>query len=332
MHAADPRTDSRPRRRWVRATAGVGAILAALAFGAGSASAEIPPVAHWWRPVNTTAAPYTLQGPKWSVLGRTPIPSTPARPMAGDALPTIWGTLGNPTEIFLNNTNVPDQVLAVKDDSARWGAQVRTEPRDGSSGQRWRFQLMGWVGVMDEPVYASREGADRHLLPVYKIINYHENGTHTCLDANGNTGLAGSQVLADLCDPYDFNQLNQLWIAADSRLQAMLLDRNGMTLSSDPVGSNILNGMQLDQFLSDPKITSTWLMSLASLKNSGWDTLGAAVLSAGVENLQGYNSRVEIRNLDWPTAPANSSFKLNNIQTDGKPYCTGLVCLIDFEH
>ena len=75
----------------------ISAGLAALTFGAGAAHAD------------------TLPNGALVQLGQYPIPSTPAAGFSGgDALPTIPGTLGNPTELFMNQGGSSSQVLGVQ--------------------------------------------------------------------------------------------------------------------------------------------------------------------------------------------------------------------------
>ena len=110
-------------------------------------------------------------------------------------LPSTPGALGNPTKLFLDQGTSPNQVLGVKG-----GSSHGTEPESGSSGQTWRFQLVGWIAMLTQtsqilPTFP--QGNPSGLLqkmPVYKIINYHADGTHTCLDGTGGNPTAGTMI------------------------------------------------------------------------------------------------------------------------------------------
>ena len=72
-------------------------------------------------------------------------------------------------------------------------------------------------------------------VPVYKIISYHPDGTHTCLDAfGGNSGAAGTMVNSDECDPYQFNQTNQLWIIGNTEQDNSMMNSEGQTYMFTP--------------------------------------------------------------------------------------------------
>ena len=91
------------------AAAAAAAGLAALTAGAAAAHAD------------------TLPNSPTVQLGSYTIPSTPAAGIPdGDALPTIPGTLGNPTELFMTQgSSGSTTVLRVKGGSSDWGTRSR---------------------------------------------------------------------------------------------------------------------------------------------------------------------------------------------------------------
>jgi hypothetical protein len=50
-------------------------------------------------------------------------------------------------------------------------------------------------------------------LPVYRIVNYNPNGTHTCLEAAGDSG--GATVETATCDVPGIRDADQLWTVED---------------------------------------------------------------------------------------------------------------------
>jgi hypothetical protein len=148
-------------------------------------------------------------------LGQYSIPSTPAAGIpGGDALPTGLGTLGNPTHIHIQGTS--RTVLAVHGGSSAWGAPVVTEPAPASltAEESWRFQLVGYIAATTP---GSEFAGGQLRMPVYKIINYHSDGTHTCLDAFGGNPTAETMIDSYGCDANQVNQTNQLWIIGNTQ-------------------------------------------------------------------------------------------------------------------
>ena len=141
-------------------------------------------------------------------------------------------------------------------------------------------------------------------LPVYKIIDYHPDGTHTCLDAGSNPA-SGSMIDSYGCDPQQFNQTNQLWIIADSGP-----DQTYPYEYSN--GNPYLDGNQVDAqpgwlsaYLQDnpwtvPNSNESVIENVAALQASGWDTDQAPVLSASYTNITGVNSLVGLRAQQFP--------------------------------
>ncbi|MEV4517884.1 hypothetical protein AB0K00_54105 [Dactylosporangium sp. NPDC049525] len=170
-------------------------------------------------------------------LGQYSIPAVPPAPVpvpngtpGGYALPTTPGALGNPTKVFLNDGLSLTHVLAVPDGSSQWGRLVRSETESGSSGQLWRFQLIGYIAMLTQNSYAipTLPGAGPadllQKMPVYKIINYHADGTHTCLDGYGGGTGPGTLVDSYGCDASEVNQLNQLWVVASTQKTYPMVD------------------------------------------------------------------------------------------------------------
>jgi hypothetical protein len=227
------------RRLWRRSVLGAAvaaASLAAVTFGAGAAHAD------------------TLPNGSLVQRGQYSIPATPAAGfLGGDAVPIYPGTLGNPTELFMNQGGTSSQVLSVKGGSSAWGTPVETETATGSAGQIWRFQLVGWVAMLTQtsqylPTFGDPSGLLQKM-PVYKIINYHSDGTHTCLDGVGNDPAVGSAVDSYGCDPNQVNQLNQLWVAANTADEATMMNWQGQPYTET------INGTTVDLSFND------WLTS-----------------------------------------------------------------------
>ncbi len=251
----------------------------------------------------------------------------------GDALPTILGTLGNPTQLFLANSNVATQVFGVRGDSPALATPTITEPAaDQSTGQIWRFQLVGWIGMHTYETNSAWRG-DLQQVPVYKVINYHSDGSHTCLDATGGTGAAGSSVLSNLCDPYSFNQTNQLWVVGDTDALTNIIYVGGQYPATIPLQLSALQDSN-----------RTVLENVASLQANNWDTSTAPVLSAApgvvqgsAGNIQGSNSPLSLQDQrNWPVTQANSTWIVHNIVptaasngsgSNSGPSCTMFACM-----
>jgi hypothetical protein len=304
------------RRLWLRSVVGaavVSAGLAALTFGAGAAHAD------------------TLPNGALVQLGQYPIPSTPAAGFSGgDALPTIPGTLGNPTELFMNQGGSSSQVLGVRGGSSAWATPTETEAATGSTGQIWRFQLVGSIAVLTQTSQeiATHENPSGLLqdVPVYKIISYHPDGTHTCLDAFGGSGAAGTMVNSDECDPYQFNQTNQLWIIGNTEQDNSMMNSEGQTYMftpGDPATTPffprwLTSNLQANPWhgaagvYGDP---NSVIESVASVQASGLDTTKAPVLSASYNNLLGVNSAIWLQTQQWPVLQANSTWLIHDTTT-----------------
>jgi hypothetical protein len=327
--AQSPARGRTSRRLWRRSVLGAvvaAAGLAAVTFGAGAAHAD------------------TLPNGSLVQLGQYSIPATPAAgAVEGDAVPVYPGTLGNPTELFMNQGGTSSQVLSVKGGSSAWGTPVETETATGSAGQIWRFQLVGWVAMLTHtsqviPTVGNPSGLLQEM-PVYKIINYHSDGTHTCLDGVGNDPAVGSAVDSYGCDPNQVNQLNELWVVANTAMDATMINAVGQPynlyfnewLTSDLQASPYhgINGVYGD--------SNTVIENLATIQASGGDTTQAPVLSAGYGSLTGVNSPVGLMAQQWPVSQANSAWLIHDT-TPGKnqpptgsdpnpPQCSMFACL-----
>jgi hypothetical protein len=322
-------------RRSVLGAATATASLAALTLGAGAAHAD------------TLANGPTVQ------LSQYSIPSTaPAAIPGGDALPTVPGTLGNPTELFMREgPSGSSMVLGVQGGSSAWGTPIDTETAAESSGQIWRFQLVGYIGLNTQAVQqAIGFGYPSGLLqrtPVYKVINYHPDGTHTCLDGLGGNPTTGTMVDSYGCDPNQVNQTNQLWIIGNTEQSNPMMYSNGQLfydpsyippfpewlrsdLQTNPVNSSgAYNGNDPDSFIEN----------FGTLEASGWDTTQAPVLSASYTDTAGLNSRIWLQtNQQVPVTTDNSTWLVYDTTTtktgsgggsgSGSPVtCTGFQCL-----
>jgi hypothetical protein len=326
------------RRLWRRSVLGAAvaaASLAAVTFGAGAAHAD------------------TLPNGSLVQLGQYSIPATPAAGATdGDAVPVYPGTLGNPTELFMNQAGTSSQVLSVKGGSSAWGTPVETEAATGSAGQIWRLQLVGWVAMLTNASYVIPTFGDPsgllQKMPVYKIINYHSDGTHTCLDGVGNDPAVGSAVDSYGCDPNQVNQLNQLWVVANTTDLATMMNSQGqpftVMIDGQPGGSPNFNewltsDLQASPYHGPSSIygdSNTVIENLATIKASGGDTTQAPVLSASYGDLSGVNSPVGLMAQQWPVAQANSTWLIHDT-TPGKttpsdpnpPKCTLYSCLVN---
>ena len=209
--ARSPGRRRRPRRLWRRAVAGAAVATASLAaLTAGTAAAHAA----------------TLPNSPTVQLGSYMIPSTARRDPRRGCPADHPGHPGEPHRAVHD----PERV------GIHHGAQSQGRllglghpGRERTSnyatpgilaGQIWRFQLVGYIDLnttaAQRPTQTTACTACLQKLPVYKIINYHPDGTHTCLDGSGNPGNPTSGTMIDSygCDPYQFNQTNQLWIIA----------------------------------------------------------------------------------------------------------------------
>ncbi len=340
------------RRLWRRAVAAAAvatASLAALTAGAGAAHAATLP-----------------NGPTVQ-LGSYPIPFTPAAGIqGGDALPAIPGTLGNPTQLFMTQSSSQStQLLTVKGGSSTWGTPVQTAPAappiaglPGLTSQIWRFQLVGYIGLKTQTsqqiaTFGNPSGLLQKL-PVYKIINYHADGTFTCLDASdGNPdGNPASGTMIDSwgCDPYQFNQTNQLWIIANTGQDDSMMTSAGQTYMITPgdpsttpyypawLTSTLQNTPWHQPVYGDP---FSVIENVAALQSSGWDTTQAPVLSASATNLPGVNSLTWLHGQSFPVTNDNSTWLIHDTTTTTAgsggsnsgagehATCTGVQCLFD---
>jgi hypothetical protein len=328
------------RRLWRRSVLGAvvaAASLAAVTFGAGAAHAD------------------TLPNGSLVQLGQYSIPATPAAGATdGDAVPVYPGTLGNPTELFMNQAGTSSQVLSVKGGSSAWGTPVETETAAGGAGQIWRLQLVGWVAMLTNtsnviPIVSPLNPSGLlQKMPVYKIINYHSDGTHTCLDGVGNDPAVGSAVDSYGCDPNQVNQINELWVVANTTMQATMMDWQGQTYTvmvhgqpGAPQFNEWLTGDLQDSpyknILTVYGDSNTVIENLATIQASGGDTTQAPVLSAGYGSLTGVNSPVGLMAQQWPVSQANSAWLIHDT-TPGKnqpptgsdpnpPQCSMFACL-----
>ena len=132
-------------------------------------------------------------------LGTYSIPgSAPQYVSGGDLRRHITAPWGNPAAIVITGSG----------GSVTASSQVATVP-NGSTGQApggtpavqtWYFQRIGYIGATT-PAMTSAGGTDMLAVPVYKIINYNTDGTHTCLEAYGvGDPNAGQAAESDVCD------------------------------------------------------------------------------------------------------------------------------------
>jgi hypothetical protein len=163
---------------------------------------------------------------------------------------------------------------------------------------------------------------------VYRIINFN-GATPTCLDGYGGGGAAGTSIDSYGCDPNQVNQTNQLWIA------------QGPTL----LGNNLDGGQDysiLSPTLQASAPAGTVIESLASLDANGWSAYNTPVMSAAVDNINGYNSTLQLLpSTQWPVDSGNSTFILvdPNAKTVSSGSgsgsgttvgCQGMACLLNF--
>jgi hypothetical protein len=308
------------RRLGAGICAAVVGTITAMTLGSGTASAD------------TLLNDYTVQ------LGQYSIPATPAAGfVGGDALPKIPGTLGNPTELFMTDGGSTSQVLAVPGGTSAWGTQVRTEQATGSSGQIWRFQLIGWIGLKTRTsTQIATFGNPAGLLqktPVYKIINYHADGSHTCLDGSGGNPTAWTAIDSYGCDPNETNQTNQLWVVENTIQDNSMIYPNGAEYSFTPGNPNTTPFFPA--WASEPLQQNPWhglggvygsqptvIQNVATLVANGFDTTTSPMLSAAT-TLHGHNSAAVVAPQEWPVSTANSTWVVNDTTPRPVPPPTG---------
>ena len=179
-------------------------------------------------------------------------------------------------------------------------------------------------------------------LPVYKIIDYHPDGTHTCLDAGSNPA-SGSMIDSYGCDPQQFNQTNQLWIIADSSsgqkypiLYPNLVPYTPGAARPNSYPDGSPPTCRTTQAL--PNSSNSVIENVAALQASGWNTDQAPVLSASYTNITGVNSLVVLRAQQYPVNRKNSTWAVYDTTTStttnesgGGPVrdCTSIQCLFE---
>ncbi len=263
-------------------------------------------------------------------LGTYSIPgSAPQYTSGGDLLPLYNGTLGNPAAVVITGSG----------GSVTASSQVATVP-NGSTGQApggtpaaqtWYFQRIGYVGATT-PAMTSAGGTDMLAVPVYKIINYNTDGTHTCLEAYGvGDPNAGQAAESDVCDVNQVNQTNQLWIVGSpAQANATMNATTGTFDGSSPqIYSSYLQGSATGASgLSDSVIEN-----VAGLEADGWNTSQAPALHADPNSpltlkLQDYP--VTSQNATWNIVPAsdlNVSGSSGQGSTGQSPYVVGVTPL-----
>lgn len=323
-----PAPVGRRRLAWSGVLAGVAGLnLAATMLGATAAYAD------------------TLSNSSTIQLGNYPVPESPAAGVpGGNAIPQNMGTLGNPTELFVNGQGTTNQVLSVQGGSASSGTPVATEPNTNDPNQVWRFQLVGHIDVTTPDAAANYysiatpgQPPVNNVLeqaPVYKVINYN-NGAHTCLDAYGGGGAPYTTVDSYGCDANQINQTNQLWVmATPGGLEGTLVGPEG-TLSPQTVENMYLMTGQVPSTFPFAQMYSTALQAshvgtgvsagedtvlenVASLAANGWNTGTAPVLSATVTNMLGTDSQVMLNGqTTWPVDTANSTWAVYDTTLGG---------------
>jgi hypothetical protein len=286
-------TFSRWRRRGLAATVAVAATLAvAGAVGAGTASAD------------------TLPNGGGVNLATYAIPTTaPAYIRGGDMLPTIPGTLGNASELFVAENGNTNQALTIQGGATAWGTPVVSAPSTDSKAQQWYFQLVGSVTIQIEAIepFSAQYVLAPVSVPAYRAISYN-GGSPTCLDVYGGSGTAGSTVDAYGCNPNQVNQTNQLWTVEPTW--------NGYDQNLEANSDNMI------------------ITSLASLAEDNFNYATAPVVSAGIDNIDGVNSSVQLSD-SWPMDVANSTYVMvdpNASPTSSSPSgpsCSMFACLLD---
>jgi hypothetical protein len=284
-------------------------------------------------------------------LGNYGISASPPKYIPhGDNIPTVQGTLGNATDLFVGagyeNTN---QVMSVQNGSIAWGTPVVTSVADGkgSSSQQWYFQLIGWID-MHTPMQNVAEvhngpdwnAGDLDKVPVFRILNY--NGSSiTCLDAYGGAGAVDSAVDSYGCDPNQANQTNQLWVISyphpAGELGDEVVDPSDQQ-SDQPYLEYLGQYPQYSSALQTSFNGAGVIENVASLAANGWDTTQAPVLTASFSDLAGFNSPLKLESqTTWPTLSENSTWGVVDPNAGSgsgsgggqSPTCTGFACLIN---
>jgi hypothetical protein len=321
----------RSRRLWQRSVLGAAAAavsLTALTFGAGAAHADTLP---------TTP---TIK------LGQYSIPATaPAGIPGGDALPAMLGTLGNPTELFMTqSSSASSTVLGIQGDSSAWGTPVDTETAAASPGQIWRFQLIGWIGVHTylTDITENLPPGIMQGMPVYRIMNYHPDGTITCLDGSGGGGASGTMIDSYGCDPNQVNQTNQLWIIGNTDQLSPMIQSNGdeyVAYGAWTARNWLSSNLQKDPDSINGYAPNSVIENVASLQASGWQANQAPVLSASYTNQRGINSLVWLQSQgNGLTTQNNSTWLIHDTTSTSagsgsgsgsgsSANCTGVACL-----
>jgi hypothetical protein len=289
---------SRWRRRGLATTIAVAAAIAVTgAVGAGTAHADTLPNGGG---VNLSAYSIPAKAPAYS--------------RGGDMLPTIPGTLGNASELFVAQNGNTNQALTIQGGATAWGTPVVSAPSTDSKAQQWNFQLVGTVAIQIQALdpFSGHEVPDWVIVPVYRAISYN-GGSPTCLDVDGGSGTAGSTVDAYGCNPNQVNQTNQLW-TVESIWNGYDPSLNG-TSSSAPTDNMIIT-------------------SLASLAENNFSFPTAPVVSAGIDDIQGVNSSVQLSN-SWQMDVYNSTYIMvdpNASSSSGSspsgPDCSMFACLL----
>ncbi len=271
-------------------------------------------------------------------LFSTPVPASPPAYVAitdqltdeltdGGALPDQNGQMGNPVQL----TMASGQVLGVQGGSAAWGTPVASENSTGDASETWRFQRVGWVDVN----FGDNQPGDNMAAaePVYKIVNYNADGSHTCLDADGNNIAEGGAITSYGCDPNEFNQTNQLWIVAGNRANPsaahyLAYESSGTIITG---GSYVPNGNDLSY--ADGTVGQYSLINLASVVSNGMNMYNALIASSVGDDIQGVDSTSMLWNpTDWPASTSNSlyGFRLVVPPAAAKtPACSMFACLVN---
>ena len=269
-----------------------------------------------------------FNGPTVGLYG-TPVPASPPAyaassddETAGGALPDQNGQMGNPVQLTMTS----GQVLAVQGGSAAWGTPVATENSTGDANEIWRFQRVGWVGVttgddQDDPGNLMAE-------PVFKIVNYNPDGTHTCLNAASNDIAEGGAITSYGCDPNGVNQTNQLWIVAGNIGDG--IDHDWISPSGVWQGvSSTGDGNDLSYY--DGSVDQYSLINLASVVSNGMDMYKALIASAVGDNIQGVDSTSMLWSpTDWPASTSNSLYGITLVVPPAQTAsCYLFACLVD---
>jgi hypothetical protein len=307
------RTASLRARTRALGLATVTTLAAAAAFGTASAGADTLPNSS-----TVNLSPYSIPN------------SAPAYTPGGDTIPSITGTMGNAAQLFMGGDYAnTSQALGVENGSGAWGTPATTSAATDSTNQQWYFQKVGWVQTHADQNVDSN--AFTYQMPVFRIINYN-NGSHTCLDAEGGGGAQYTPVDSYGCDPNQNLQTNQLWVAdfAPASSQG----------TSSTTGSTI-SGVDDDPSFNSPTLQFNdgvgLIASVASLAADGFDLSQTPVLSAAVDHVSGDNSTTQlIEPGTWPASVTNSTFlpvdahvPSTTPPAPNPPSCTKFMCLIN---